>query len=249
MVKDLENLIELQNIDLRVQELEQSKEDFPREVEELERRIEEAGQATRNLQEKLDSARTERQNAADEIENARQSLEKSQERLSMITTNREYDAVHAEIEANKQILANSENRMKNYSENIERLESELEESRKQEEEIRTESEPKLNELREKIASIDSTIAEAVKEREKVLPDIGRPFLRPYEHIHSRRKSGRVLSMVNANEGTCTICFKVLERQLVNEVKRGDKLTICQSCGSLLVWNPENEPKQEQQEDE
>jgi predicted nucleic acid-binding Zn-ribbon protein len=237
MLRDLELLMQLQEIDLRIHGQELAKEQLPITVKELEQVIANAQKSNDAAQKKLAEAEGELKIFDDQIRQAQEGLEKSQERLNSIKTNREYDAVHAEIETQKGMVANSENRKKKLTEEIARLRSVEETARQEQEKIKTESEPTITELRGRIEAIDTIIASIVKEREAVIPAVGKSSLRTYEQIKKRRKTAKVISMVDQAR-TCTICYKVLEPHIISEVKRSAKINLCQSCGSILIWSAE-----------
>ncbi|MBD3390394.1 MAG: hypothetical protein GF418_00125 [Chitinivibrionales bacterium] len=235
MHKDLVNLVKLQQIDLRIHELKQSKKEFPVEVERLTAEINQAKGSVEAIDKKLEETAAEQKNIEERIANAKHSLERSQERLNSITTNREYDAVHTEIESQRQLVATGGNRLKGFSEDTEQLTAQKEEAQKEVERIQAENQPRIDELNARIASVDSDIADVVKERDALTPEIGRPTLRLYERVHRRRKNALAISLVSMGDGTCAICHKILEAQLVNEIHKGEKVQICESCGSLLIW--------------
>jgi predicted nucleic acid-binding Zn-ribbon protein len=145
-----------------------------------------------------------------------------------------------EIETQKNIVATSESRKKKLTDEIANLKQASDAAAEDLEKSKTENGPKISELNTKIASIDSVIAGIVKERDAVLPGVGKATMRTYELIRKRRKSAKVMSLVTSAR-TCTVCYKVLEPQLVNEIKRSTRITLCQSCGSILVWTGTKPP--------
>lgn len=246
MNKDLAYLVKLQEIDGRISEMESSKTVFPEQVTELEKQIEEARRNVARIEQRIGEVQAEKKALVERTAEAEEALGKSQERLSTIKTNREYDAVHAEIETHKSVVDNSGSNMANLDEELGRLEESLKIAGEDLENTKTENEPKIADLNEKIASIDSRIAQVVKEREGLLPQISKRFQRTYEQIRKRRPSGQILAEVSPDDRTCSVCFKVLESQLFSEVRRGEKLLVCQSCGSILVLD---EPQEETEETE
>lgn len=235
MLQDLVLLMQLQEIDLRIKEQELAQENFPVEVSQLEQEITKMKAALDHTNEKLRKATAEKTTFEEQIQKAKDGLDKSQDRLNNIKTNREYDAVHAEIEAQKHMVNTAETRKKNIIEEIERLQEAVNEAQSMYEATVSNNEPKIKELKGKITAIDSTIATIVKERDVLVPQIGKHILRPYDLIRKKRKNGKALSLINNNKN-CSVCFKVLEPQLYNEIKRGLKLIICENCGSIMVWN-------------
>jgi len=233
MIEDLENLKQLQEIDLRIHQQELAQKQFPDTVNELDGAIKKAKESLDNFQAKLSKTQAEVNSLNEQIQNSHELLEKSQNRLNSIKTNREYDAVHAEIENQKNSINTVEIRKKNLLEGIEKLNSTIEEKTKEYQQIKSENEPQISELKNKIAAIDSVIADIVKERNIIVPKISKPILRTYDLIRKKRKTGNALSNVTGK--TCAVCYKVLEPQLFNEIKRGRKMILCQNCGSIFVW--------------
>ena len=243
MISDLEYLVQLQEIDLRIKEQELSREQFPAAVAELRQAISNAQDATEKANAKLQKAEEEKRTFEEQVQKGHELLERSQSRLNSIKTNREYDAVHAEIETQKNLINNAEQKRKNLANEIERLKTLAEENKQELERIKSENEPQIAELEQKIGTIDSNIAEITKERDAVIPNISKQVLRTYDLIRKKRKTGRALSLVS-NSRTCTVCYKVLEPQLYNEIKRGIKLILCQNCGSIYVWDEEKAKEQQ-----
>lgn len=235
MLKDLEYLVQLQEIDLRIKEQELAQEEFPSAVAELKEQIAKATDELEAIKEKAAAAEAEKHNWEEQVATAQEGLEKSQDRLNSIKTNREYDAVHAEIEAQKHIINSAEQRRNNIAAEIEKLQNAINEKQAEFDRIKEENEPKINELQEKIDAIDSTIAKITEEREVVVPKILSTTLRQYDMIRSKRKNGRAISLITTNK-TCSVCYKILEPQLYNEIRRQTKMIVCQSCGSIMIWD-------------
>jgi len=236
VIQDLEFLIKLQNIDLRIKEQELAKEQYPAAVLDLQAQIKSAEGARDAAAARLEQLTGSISEFDDNTAKLRESLSKSQDRLNSIQTNREYDAVHKEIEAQKAMLGTSESRKTSLESDIERQKAALEESEKELERVKTELEPQIADLTAKIGAIDSTIAEITKERDEVSPQVSLHTQRTYDSIRKKRKNGKAISLVDANARTCSTCFMVLQPQIYNVVKRASKVVICESCGSMLIWD-------------
>jgi predicted nucleic acid-binding Zn-ribbon protein len=244
MIKDLELLVQLQTIDFRVHDLIQSQSDLPKALSELERAIANAKRAVDSVHNQLAANAAEKKSFEEKVGDAKTALDKSQERLNSIKTNREYDAVHAEIENFKSIIAGADARARSLLAEADKLQQSLEVSKADLEKTQAESEPKIADLKTKIASIDSSVAGLQRERAEVSEHVPKSLLRTYDHILSRRKNANVLSFVGDDNRTCSSCFKVLETQLINEIRRGTKLLTCQNCGAIFVWGEKSEEKKD-----
>jgi predicted nucleic acid-binding Zn-ribbon protein len=238
MIKDLEYLIKLQEIDQRIHTLELSKQEFPREVADLEKTVENSRNDVTSFDKRNTDTLALQTTIEQQIVDAKAALKKSEERLNSITTNREYDAVHAEIETHKHTIAGGGNKLKSVADEIERIKSGKEESQTALEKLAAESQPRIDELKARIASIDSDIAHVRKERDAAVKEISPPVYRMYANIFRRRKNAKIIGFVNETNRVCKICYKVLEPQLINEIRKGTRTHLCEACGSLLIWNEE-----------
>jgi predicted nucleic acid-binding Zn-ribbon protein len=235
MIKDLESLVQLQTIDLKIHELLESQKEFPKTLSELERLIASSQKSVAAINDKCAALVSEKKSIEEKVIDAKIALERSQERLSSIKTNREYDAVHAEIENFKSIIAGSDNRIKQLVQEADKYQLSLEEVKAEAEKVRAENESKINEMKTAISSVDSRVARLKQERGAITASVSKTVLRAYDHILSRKKNGQVLSFVNDSTHICSSCFKVLETQLVNEIRKGNKPLLCQNCGAIFIW--------------
>jgi predicted nucleic acid-binding Zn-ribbon protein len=236
MNKDLLGIMELQELDVQIASLNLSKMEYPAEVEKLSSLINESKAAVESADRKIGQLGVEQKNVLEQISLAKESLARSEQRLSSISTNREYDAVHNEIGSFRNSITTGETRTKSFTQDVEKLTSQKAEIEKEFERIKAENQPKIDELKSKIASVDADIALVNEKRTAMLAGLNRQYLRTYEHVLKRRKNGRVVSLVSQGEKSCQVCHKILEAQLVNEVRKATRLMVCESCGSLLIWN-------------
>ncbi|MDR3012915.1 MAG: C4-type zinc ribbon domain-containing protein [Chitinispirillales bacterium] len=234
MIPDLENLVKLQEIDLKIKEQEDAKEQYPVAVKDFLGQIAQAEDDKSVIAAKLErlSADTEKLNS--QIVKLRENLSKSEEKLNTIKTNREYDAVHAEIETQKEMLSTAENKREVLETETVNNRVALEETETECERIKSELQPQIDDLNAKIEAIDSNIAEIVKEKDVVSPNINPYTMRTYDSIRTKSKSGKAVAVVRDSK-TCTTCFMVLRPQLFSEIRKGDRFIICENCGSMLVW--------------
>ena len=238
MIRDFELLVKLQEIDSEVTSLKNAKKEFPIRKQKLEDEIALSVATVENSQRKCTEIVQEKKMLKDQVETITAKLSKSQDRINSITSNREYDAVHSEIEQNKKTLTLSETRQLRIDEEEVRLATALVETQTELEKIKEMHAAEIQQLTSKIGELDAAIAIQVKAREDLLPSIGKHILRTYDHILGRKKDGYVLSMVTQSTRYCQRCHKMLETQRFNEVRKGTLLQTCGGCGSILIWDDE-----------
>ena len=235
MTEGFETLTLLQELDLQIVSIEKSREEFPEQLAGLEASLAGATNSISALQDKLAKAIKNRNDVRDQIEDAKAALDKSQERLSAVKTNKEYDAVHQEMENHKHTLAGGEKRMEKLAEDISKIESQVAELEDAAKSTVDELTPRISELREKIAAIDSNLSTASEKRAAAAALVPKTLLRAYENVHRGKKGGRVIAFVNSTDRTCQSCYQKLQPHVVNVLRRGGGINHCQNCGAIMIW--------------
>jgi uncharacterized protein len=239
MISDLESLIRLQEIDLKISELVHAQEEFPSTISSYSSTIQTASNAVDSINKRIAEVVSEKKSLEDKISEAKSQLDKSQERLNTIKTNREYDAVHTQIENFKNVLTSGDTKLKTLAQESELLQQTLEKETAELEKIKSENEPHIAEIKGKIDTLGLSITELTSQRREIMATVPKAMLRTYDYILKRRKNGQVLSFVKGEARTCSVCYKILEPQLINEIRKGNKMIICQNCGSIFIWKNED----------
>lgn len=236
MNDDLKYLIKLQDIDIEIIELENSKKEFPKIVDKLESDIASDNELLKKLEKEISEKKKEKIEIEEKIVNYSLSLENSQVKLNTIKTNKEYDAIHVELESLKQLITTGERQLQKYTDDIKNLEDSLNETLNSFEKKSSENGPQIKELKEKIESIDSVISGVAAKKDDINSKIkNKQNLRAYNYIRASRKKGKVIGFVTNEERNCTICYQVLQPQVVNSIRKAREIIYCQNCGSILIW--------------
>lgn len=232
MRKQLEYLIQLQDIDNQLLELKQERGTLPETVERLRAEIEETTHLLDLKREEHLNAGKERRRIENEVELAKVSLKKYQDQLFKVTTNREYDAITAEIESAKSVIGNGESRMielmgqeEELVETIGNLEGNLEK-------IKSEFEVRDAELQEKIAETSDLEAGLNVRRKKVIEKLAKPIYAHYERIHIAKEDG--MGVARVFNGACGGCFAAIPPQKLMEITAMEDFILCETCGRILA---------------
>src|SRR5699024_4794737 len=110
MEEVLQQLANLQYIDSRIDELTQLRGDLPEEILDIETDINRNKSRLQQLEEEQENLKDEKGKLELEIKDAQAKMEKYEDQQMTVRNNREYDALTKEIEAQKQVIENSESR-------------------------------------------------------------------------------------------------------------------------------------------
>ena len=233
MQSDLELLLKLQVIDYDLGELERSKEYLPDMMGNLHREIRETQGKLQETRELLQQAQLKQKNLELEVKTKESDLTRYQQQMMTIKTNKEYDALVAEIDSIKSTITTRETELLETIESIATLEKEVTALQDKDSQIAENNSKQLAILQEKVDSIGAKVAEKETERQTVIGSVSRPTLMIYERIR-RGKGGSVVVVVKKR--ACSSCYKALTAKKVQEIKRNDRIETCDNCGCLLYWD-------------
>jgi predicted nucleic acid-binding Zn-ribbon protein len=230
MQKVLQQLIELQKLDTRLDELIEKLGDLPETVKTLEVQI-------NNEKEQNDIRKTSieengtliRSNSA-KVEDLNGKINKYKEQLFLVTTNREYDALTAEIEFNEAAIKEAEDQVLQSEEETERLTKAHEDSIKNIETM----EKKLEEAKNSLAATQKETEEEKAELENKRNGLVKQIPRNYYSVYQRvRKARNGLAVVPLLRDACSGCHnRVIPQKRVDIYKKNQVIT-CDYCGRFL----------------
>ncbi len=236
MPQRLKILIELQKVDSRLRELQALQGDLPKRLEALKQNVNEKSDLLHAKEAALEEAKTAKHLAELEIQSLREKDKKYHDQLFKVTTNREYDAIQAEIDATTTAIDEQETLFLEASEKEETLTAEIEELKKEVEQIQAEAVEVEKELQEKLNLTRREETELQRRREELVHDLDVPIYRTYERIRKGKPDG--LAVVPVVNGACGGCRQAIPPQKILEIRRMNQVIICEGCGRILVWPDE-----------
>lgn len=232
MQQVLNLLLDLQEIDEQLGELDRSKVYLPEMIDNISSDIEVLETQLRENRESFQAAKIEQKQIELDIESDKQELERYQKQMKVIKTNKEYDALVTEIDSRKQKISDNEDEILKLMGIIDESTEKIGELEKQLEEARANNIAHLENLRSELTSLEQKIGEKNNLRQKLTKTIDRRALTVYERIR-RGKGG--MAVVPLRKRACGGCFKQIPPQMVQQIRRGDRLYTCDSCGRILIW--------------
>lgn len=232
MRAQLERLVALQIVDLKIQEMERVKEEIPQRIASLEeefRKEEESVQAERTELEKLQKERPQKEK---DLEEEIDRVKKAEARVFEIKTNKEYQAVLKEIDNAKKLNRQREEEILGILERLEDMQNHLGKGEKSLEARRREYQRQVAELKQKAASFDEEMAGEVRQREEQEKAIPQDLLSKYHMLLEKRQGVAVARVIN---GACQACNMNLRPQLYIELQKQDTLIACPNCNRILFW--------------
>lgn len=237
MQNTLFSLIELQEIDMKLDMVAEERGDLPEKVEGYRNSIEQNEALLSEQTEKIKVLKAESKTVELELAAGRDQLKKYEDQLYKVQTNKEYDAIANETENVKNRINELENKIIQMEESIESLAKSNDEIEQQLKQLHTDYEESNSELQEKISASSEEENILRQERDIVKKKLTIQQLSSYERIRQAKKG---MAVASCNGGVCSGCYSFIPPQKVVEIRNMQKLYYCESCGRILVWDKNSE---------
>ncbi len=231
----LKALEELQQLDLKIRDLNAEAEKHPQRLRQIEAERNQAKAHLDSTRGKLaDNERARRQNEQ-LLQIEKDKVRKWESRLNELKTPREYAALARELDIAKKTNVTAD-------EEIKRLAGEHGELKKQvetAEQALGEKEAVVAregaEIKAVLDGVEGRMAELEAERKKLVEKCDRALMSKYERIRKQRGGLAVVPVVG---GTCKGCQRNIPPQMANQLVMGDDILTCPNCHRFIYAQEE-----------
>jgi len=232
MLPDIERVVRLQDIDNRAAELSREISSLPKHVAEIEKKLE-------SHQRKLDADRAalvanqkDRKRLEGEIQIQEQKISKLKDQTLGAKTNEQYRAFQHEIEFCEKEIRTAEDRILELMSESEPLEKNVKAAEAALKVEKAQVEAEKLQARTRTDADQKQLAEVQAERKSLAAKVTPSVLTSYDRL----RKGRGVAVAEALDGRCCACHIALRLQFFQDLKRGDQVMHCESCGRILFYN-------------
>ena len=239
---DLRTVIELQQVDLKVQELAEQIDALPTQISALEAELHEFIHAHEERQKRLAANQKERKELEGDIQEIKEKISKHKDQLYQVKTNEQYRAMLKEIDGEEANIRKIEDQILEEMVEAEDLQKRVGEAaaKLESEKARVAAEvQRLKALRDDDARERDRLLARRQELQQALSEQVREL---YERVRRGRRGVAVAEVCN---GICTACNVGLRPQTYNEVRTNELLLTCDNCSRILYYvepPPEETPE-------
>ena len=234
--RELEMVARLQHVDSQLKDLELEKGDLPNLVDKLNDEISKREIEVKELEDRLAEIGKQKRSNDGQIQLLRMKLEKYKEQLYTVTTNREYDAITAEIDTARGQMESLDTSQKALIEEENLITLQISDLGDRTDEVRSELGERKGELGSKQEETEDEENRLMHDREKLVVRIKKPILAHYERIRQARNG---IGAAHIDRGACGACFAVVPPQRQAEIRKMEDIILCESCGVLLLPEAEH----------
>lgn len=226
------DLIVLQDCDNKIREIMNKRDEGPLRVKKLAEELDVVARKFQERNDRLNLLKKDSRKIDQEIQELEEKIEKSNIKLSLIKSNKEYKAVLKEIEDLKHVKFQTEDKAIQVMEEIEELEKICSENKEKEAELRKAFERDKEEIERELEALKEKLKILDAKRDTFTHAIDQDLLRKYLYLRDH-KAGQAISPVLG--GVCQICHMNIPPQTFNELIRGDSLMTCTNCNRIIYW--------------
>jgi len=234
MHPDTHLVIQLQSLDQRAAALEKEVAALPKHIAAIEKTLE--GHLRRLEADKaaLAANQKERKKIEGDIQLNQQKVSKLRDQMLGAKTNEQYRAFQHEIDYAEKETRKAEDRILELMAESEALDGNVKKAEAALKEEKTVVEAEKASARERTASHQAQLDQLRGERGVVAAKLPRATLAAYDRIWKKRNGVVVAEAVG---GRCTACQITLRPQYFQDLRRGDQVMFCESCGRIVYYNP------------
>jgi predicted nucleic acid-binding Zn-ribbon protein len=235
---DIAALVKLQQIDLETGRIKAFLRDLPLQINNLDQKLEEFTRKVEDDAEFIAELNKKYRTYESDIQLNLGKIEKSQEKLRSVKTNKEYQSSLKEIDDIKAINSKIEDEMLEFLEQIEMAEQSLVKSKQQSTKIVEEIDREKKSLNQAIEQSQKDLAALGLNRDTVAASLDDKIL----DIFNRQllKQGNGIAIVAVKNAVCQGCNMNIPPQMYNELHRSNSLKYCPSCERVIYWQDQDE---------
>jgi uncharacterized protein len=234
MHPDTHLVIQLQSLDQRAAALEKEVSALPKHIALIEKTLEGGLRRLEADKAALAANQKERKKIEGDIQMNAQKVSKLRDQMLGAKNNEQYRAFQHEIDFAEKETRKAEDRIlelmtesETFDGNVKKAEAALKEEKKQ-------VEAEKAGARERTGVDQTQLEQLRRERGEVAAKLPRATLAAYDRIWKKRNGVVVAEAVG---GRCTACQITLRPQYFQDLRRGDQVMFCESCGRIVYYNP------------
>ena len=235
MHPDIKLILDLQHLDQQISHLQKEIAALPRHVAGIEKALDSHNRRLEVDRAALAGNQKERKRLDGEIQVQNQKISKFRDQMLSAKTNEQYRAFQNEIEFCEKEIRKHEDRILELMTESEPLDLAVKAAetalKKEKEQVEAEKKVAVQKTEADKKQLDRLMVE----RKTVTEQLKAPLLKEYQRIRVKWKTNLVAA--EANDGRCTACNMSLRPQFFQDLRRGETVMACESCGRFLYYHP------------
>ncbi|UCD06643.1 MAG: hypothetical protein JSV98_05280 [candidate division WOR-3 bacterium] len=231
MESTLDLLLKIQSLSDEVADAKTQLTQIPQEIAKLEKQIKIREEELKTAEARIIDLKKTYKLKEIEIADNEEKMEKLNTQTFAVKTNEEYRAILNEVDFLKKRNKEIEDEMLGFMEEEEKLKNSIDAIRAETKEFTDSTRSKITELenrRESLTEQQKSAEANLMDNLTKLPDDVRTLYKRIAEVRDKT----VCAIV---DNTCTGCYANLTHQFLNELKKRNRILLCDNCGRILVY--------------
>jgi len=226
----IRKLVDLQVMDEEIFRFKRELREKPAELEDLKLEFESKKVTLKSLEDKLKTVQVTQKELELELKVKEEGIAKADGSLSLLKTNKEYQARLLEIENLKADKSIVEEKILMGYDTVDAARKAMEAEKATVAQYEKEFSAKKKQVDDDSALINDQLKVKESQRERLAPEVRPDCLSRYERV-LKNKDG--LGIVKVIDHACGGCYMHLTEQVMNELKKFEQLIACDQCARIL----------------
>jgi predicted nucleic acid-binding Zn-ribbon protein len=231
---DLERLIHLQELDLRIAEARRLQTTIPETQRALDQKLEAARAEVAAARDRLAASQTDRRALEKDLTAVQTRLSRYKDQLMEVKTNREYHAMQHEIDTAQGEVQRLEDQMLELMLAGDEMTAALKAAETAVKEAERQVTRERAELDTRLVEAGKAIERLLSERSTLVAAIPKAAVAMYDQVARGRKG---VAVAIARDGLCSECHVRLRPMVYAEVRHNNTLLQCDHCQRILYFVP------------
>jgi len=235
MYPDVHLVIQLQTLDQKITVLEKEVAELPKHIATIEKALDSHIRKLEADKAALSANQKDRKKMESDIQGFQDKISKLKDQMLQAKTNEQYKAFQHEIEFIEKEIRKAEDRILELMTASEPLDQNMKKAEAALKEEKEHVEAEKSRARERTAQDQKWLDQHRAERKELVAKLPPPSLSAYERIRKKWRGGAVVA--EAVAGRCSVCQIILRPQYLQDLRKGEQLMFCESCGRIMYYNP------------
>lgn len=236
--KQIDTLVKVQQIEIEAGELKAYLKKVPARISSLEQQLEEFIRGVEDDEAAIEDLNKQYRVLEGDVQLNLSKIQKSQEKLRSVKTNKEYQSSLKEIDDIKNVNSKLEDEMLELLEKIETAEKAIKERKQHYKEIVDESKREKQSVERDAEQREENLVELESKHVAIAAELNTGLLKIFSQV--KAKQGDLVAIVAVQDAVCQGCNMNIPPQVYNELQRCDSLRYCPSCFRIIYWQDQDE---------
>jgi uncharacterized protein len=233
MKKKLENLLEFQKAEIEIGRLTDILRSVSEKLEALDARQASFQEAFEKDSTAMDHLKKRYRALESDVQTNESRVAKSQDKLSAVKTNKEYQAILKEMEDIKEMNSALEDEMIVCLEQMESFETNLSEKNRALKQLQGQIASEKDSIRRDADDNTKRLKEVERLQARLSAEVDKALMADYIQV---KRMVKHLAVVPVLQSVCQGCHRKIPPQMFIELQRSDQLKFCPHCDRLVFWD-------------